>query len=310
MKKTVVICRPCGVCAGVRRALCAMENLLSSGTGPIYLLHELVHNRPVMEKLYARGVHLVSSPAEVPRGATVVLSAHGTEKNVIAALQQRDAVLLDTICPWVQANLHRCSAAAAAGRTVLLLGDAKHAEVKAMRSFSGPSVFCVGSAEEAETLPVDSAVTAIAQTTLDTELLRDLSTILRRRFQSAVQGPEGVCFATENRQKALRLAAPLADGVVILGSPHSANASHLIHIAEECGLAVHLMENPDALADTLPVSWTRVLLSAAASVPDAVLSAALDVFDRLGFERQPGPLAAQENAIFPAPEIAKAVKEQ
>ena len=236
---TILLARPRGFCAGVERAIEIVEKALAENGPPVYVRHEIVHNRHVVDGLRAKGAVFVEELDEVPGGALVVFSAHGVPKRIPAEAKRRNLIYADATCPLVS-KVHRgVEQHHKAGRTVLLIGHSGHPEVVGtMGQLPEGAVILVESVDQAERLEVaDPDNLAYAtQTTLSIRETEAILEVLRRRFPSIV-GPrrEDICYATTNRQRAVEAIAPRADLTLIIGSPNSSNSVRLVEVARAAG---------------------------------------------------------------------------
>ena len=308
----VILAGPRGFCAGVDRAIRVVEEALRRYGAPVYVRHEIVHNRTVVENLEAQGAIFVEELDEVPADAQVVFSAHGVPKSVPAEAQRRNLMYLDATCPLVS-KVHREAERHYAGggpdsRHILMIGHAGHPEVVGTMGQLPPgSVTLVQNAGEAAAVqPADAGRLAfITQTTLSVDDTSEIIDVLRARFP-AIEGPkrEDICYATTNRQAAVKAVAPDCDLVIVIGSANSSNSQRLREVAERAG-ARRAILLPKAEALEWPeLDGVRTLgLTAGASAPEALVQATLvrlgERFDLQIDERQ----VTQEDVVFrlPAP---------
>jgi 4-hydroxy-3-methylbut-2-enyl diphosphate reductase len=272
----ILLARPRGFCAGVERAIEIVEQALAQNGPPVYVRHEIVHNRHVVDELRAKGAVFVEELDEVPDEALVVFSAHGVPKAVPAEAKRRNLVYADATCPLVS-KVHRgVEQHYKNGRTVLLIGHSGHPEVVGtMGQLPEGAVVLVETVAQAETLEVpDRAKLAYAtQTTLSVRETEGILEVLRRRFP-AIMGPrrEDICYATTNRQRAVEAIAPFADLTLIIGSPNSSNSVRLVEVARAAGChhAV-LVQNAAAMDWRLLNGVSTVAMSAGASAPERLV---------------------------------------
>jgi 4-hydroxy-3-methylbut-2-enyl diphosphate reductase len=284
----VLLAAPRGFCAGVERAIKTVELALDANKGaPVYVRHEIVHNRTVVEDLKARGAVFVEDTAEIPAGATAVFSAHGVSPQVRQEAAERSLSMLDATCPLVSRVHAGVLRYAARGYTILFVGHKGHPEVEGVMGEAPGRVLLIETAEQAETVqPPDPQNVAYAtQTTLS---LDDVSTIvetLRRRFPSMV-GPDAgdVCYATQNRQEAVRALVTDhgADVVLVLGSPNSSNSNRLREVAEQAGARAYLLGSASELQSGWLEGAARVGVTAGASTPEHVVQRVVDRLRELG----------------------------
>jgi 4-hydroxy-3-methylbut-2-enyl diphosphate reductase len=300
----LVLAQPRGFCAGVVRAVEIVERALARGDGPVYVRHEIVHNGRVVADLRAKGARFVGSLDAVPDGATTIFSAHGVSRAVEAEAERRRLPVIDATCPLVAKVHGEGRRYAAQGRTVILVGHAGHAEVEGtLGQIDGP-VLLVGSVAEAEALdlPAEARLAYVTQTTLSVDDTRAIIATLRRRFPDLV-GPEtrDICYATQNRQAAVRALAEIADLILVVGARNSSNCNRLREIAAEAGRPSHLVEGAEDLA-ALDLAGARTLgLTAGASTPEVVIAEVIAALQRrtpLRISTLPGII---ESASFPLP---------
>ena len=306
----VVLAGPRGFCAGVDRAIRVVEEAIRRYGAPVYVRHEIVHNRTVVETLEAKGAVFVEELDEVPADAHVVFSAHGVPKSVPAEARRRNLSYLDATCPLVS-KVHREAERHYAGggpgaRHILMIGHAGHPEVVGTMGQLPPgSVTLVQDTAGAETVtPADPGRLAfITQTTLSVDDTADIVATLRRRFP-AIEGPkhEDICYATTNRQAAVKAIAPQCDLVVVIGSPNSSNSLRLREVAERGGAArAILLPRADQLDWKVLDGVRRLGITAGASAPESLVQ---ELLGRLGEryalrieERQ----VTQEDVVFKLP---------
>jgi len=273
---TVLLASPRGFCAGVDRAIQIVERALERFGTPIYVRHEIVHNRSVVEELESRGVVFVGELDEVPAGARVVFSAHGVARSVPQEAERRELSYLDATCPLVS-KVHRgAERNSAEGREVVLIGHAEHPEVVGTMGQLEPGemqlVETVADAEEFS--PRDPKRLAYAtQTTLAVDDTEEIIRVLRRRFPDIAEPhKDDICYATTNRQAAVKAIAPRCDAIVVIGSPNSSNSLRLTEVARKAGCPLAVMVgsyaelNWSALANT-----TTVGVTAGASAPERLV---------------------------------------
>jgi 4-hydroxy-3-methylbut-2-enyl diphosphate reductase len=277
---TVLLAAPRGFCAGVDRAIRIVEEALKRHGAPVFVRHEIVHNRYVVESLEAQGAVFVEELDEVPDGAPVVFSAHGVPKSVPAAARQRALPFLDATCPLVSKVHREVERHHATGRHLLLIGHAGHPEVVGTMGQVPPgSVTLIETAEDARRIrPADPARLAYAtQTTLSVDDTAEIVAILRDRFP-AIEGPrkEDICYATTNRQAAVKAIAARADLLVVIGATNSSNSMRLVEVAERAGCprAILIRRAADLPSDALDGVET-LALTAGASAPEVLVEEVL-----------------------------------
>lgn len=300
----VVLAQPRGFCAGVVRAIDIVERALTKYGAPIYVRHEIVHNRHVVESLKAKGAQFVEDLSEVPDGAVAVFSAHGVSRAVMAEARARDLPTLDATCPLVTKVHNQGRRYVAQGRTVVLIGHAGHPEVEGtLGQIDGPT-HLVQSEAEVNRLPlaIDAPIAYVTQTTLSVDDTRSIIEALERRFSDVV-GPEtrDICYATQNRQTAVRELSGIADVILVVGARNSSNSNRLREIGEEAGVPSYLVADGSEV-DLAWVQGAKVVgLTAGASAPEVLVQDVIEVL------RGAGPIdvsvlsGIEENITFRLP---------
>lgn len=275
----MLLAQPRGFCAGVIRAIQTVEHALRLHGPPVYVVHEIVHNRSVVDGLRSKGAVFVDRVEDVPRGAVAVLSAHGSPQEVFTRAESRSLRLVDAICPLVAKVHQQARRYAGQGRAIILIGHRGHPEVAGTVGSVGIPVHVVGNLRDvaALRLPADEPAAYVTQTTLSMDDARSIIDALKARF-SDLQGPEldDICYATQNRQDAVRRMAGSVDMVLVVGSPNSSNSNRLREVAAESGVAAYLVED----AAQLDPAWLRGIhrlgLTAGASAPESLVQAVLE----------------------------------
>jgi 4-hydroxy-3-methylbut-2-enyl diphosphate reductase len=275
----VVLAQPRGFCAGVERAIEIVERALDKFGPPIYVRHEIVHNRHVVENLRARGAVFVDELDEVPAGAMTVFSAHGVARRVEELAAARDLPVIDATCPLVAKVHAEGRRYAAQGREVVLVGHAGHAEVEGTIGQIPGKVHLVQTVEDVARLVVTDPeqLAYITQTTLSVDDTRGIIAALKARFP-AIVGPDvrDICYATQNRQQAVRDLARAVDLILVVGSRNSSNSNRLREIGQELGKPAYLIEDASALRPAWFDAVASVGLTAGASAPETLVQGVLD----------------------------------
>jgi 4-hydroxy-3-methylbut-2-enyl diphosphate reductase len=299
----VLLASPHGFCAGVTRAIGAVEEALARYGPPVYVRGQIIHSEHVLRDLEARGAVFVSSGDEVPDGRPCILSAHGVAPAVRAGLADRDLPLIDATCPLV-AKVHvEVRRYARAGREVVLIGRRGHEEVEGTAGEAPGRVFVVENEDEVDALPLprDARVAYTVQTTLAVDDVAQILARLRERFPD-LTGPskDDICYASQNRQAAVKAISGEADVVLVAGARNSSNSNRLVEVARAQGVEAHLV--PDA--GDLDPAWLEdaavVGLGAGASAPRSLVDAVLDRLASLGFDRVDVSEVTTETVRFPA----------
>ncbi len=272
----VLLCAPRGFCAGVEMAIKALAWMVRSFEPPVYCYHEIVHNKLVVDRFRDRGVVFVDDIDEVPEGRPIMLSAHGSAPEVVAAARTRGSYVVDAVCPLVTKVHHEVKMRAKQGYRILYVGHEGHEEAVGTMAVAPTSISRVESVDDVAALPdFDEPTALLAQTTLSHRDWSDVADAARDRFPDIWQpGRSDLCFATTNRQGALTAIAERCDAVVVIGSANSSNTTALAKLATEAGCArVYRVNGPDELPDDL--SGT-VGVTAGASAPEDVVRAVID----------------------------------
>ena len=280
----VVLAQPRGFCAGVVRAIEIVERALAKHGAPVYVRHEIVHNRHVVETLKGKGAIFVEDVAEVPPGAVTVFSAHGVARSVEAAAAARGLRVLDATCPLVAKVHAQGTRYAAQGRTVVLIGHAGHPEVVGTLGRVPEPVHLVASVADvaALTIPDGAPVAYITQTTLSVDDTRSIIAALQARYADIV-GPEtrDICYATQNRQNSVRDLGRVADVILVVGANNSSNSNRLREIGSEFDIPSYLVAD----GDMLDADWVKdaevVGVTAGASAPEVLVEDVIDALRRL-----------------------------
>ncbi len=281
----VILAQPRGFCAGVVRAIDIVEGALEKYGAPVYVNHEIVHNSHVVEGLKARGARFVDSVAEVPRGAPTVFSAHGVSRAVERQAAQRNLAVFDATCPLV-AKVHAHAAHyVEEGRALILIGHARHPEVEGIVGRVAGSVHLVQSEDDVAALALadDAPLAYVTQTTLSVDDTKAIIKALEKRFLNIV-GPntKDICYATQNRQAAVRALSRLVDAILVVGAKNSSNSNRLREIGAQAGVPSYLIADKDALDLDLVREANTVGLTAGASAPEVLVEGVIEALRGLG----------------------------
>lgn len=301
----MLLAAPRGYCAGVDRAVIAVERALEHYGAPIYVRKEIVHNRHVVETLSERGAVFVDDTAEVPEGARVVLSAHGVSPAVHAEAAERSLSTIDATCPLVTKVHKEAIRFARDGFRILLVGHAGHEEVEGTMGEAPDHITLVQSPEEARTIEVPDAekLVWISQTTLSVDETMETVEILRERFPHLQNPPsDDICYATQNRQVAVKKIGPEADLVIVVGSANSSNSVRLVEVALEHGAkAAHRVDFAREIDETWFHDVVTVGVTSGASVPENLVQDVLHLLADYGFDTVEEVVTAEEDLIFSLP---------
>ncbi|HEY0282404.1 MAG TPA: 4-hydroxy-3-methylbut-2-enyl diphosphate reductase [Rhizomicrobium sp.] len=270
----VVLAQPRGFCAGVVRAIDIVEHALAKYGQPVYVRHEIVHNRHVVETLKSKGARFVEELDEVPDGAVTVFSAHGVAPSVFQVANARGLPVLDATCPLVSKVHNLGKRYVADGRTLILIGHAGHPEVEGTKGQVGAPVHLVQSEADVAALdvPPETPVAYVTQTTLSIDDTRGIIAALKQRFTNIV-GPDitNICYATQNRQTAVRQLCRIADVIIVVGAKNSSNSNRLREIGIEEGVPSYLIADGSELDPAWVAGKKTVGLTAGASAPEALV---------------------------------------
>jgi 4-hydroxy-3-methylbut-2-enyl diphosphate reductase len=308
----ILLANPRGFCAGVDRAIEIVEQAIEKLGAPIYVRHEVVHNRFVVDGLKNRGALFVDELDEVPDDATVIFSAHGVSRAVRDEAERRGLAVVDATCPLVTKVHMEVIRYARDGREVVLIGHAGHPEVEGtMGQFSKLSdadIYLVESPEDVATLKVKNPETLafVTQTTLSVDDTVEIIDALRKRFP-AMSGPrkEDICYATQNRQDAVKALVRQCSIVLVVGSPNSSNSNRLREIAEKNGKSGYLVDGPDDLRKEWFTEDDIVGVTAGASAPELLVRRVLDRLMEWGGTTATEQTGREENIAFSLPKILR-----
>ena len=302
----VILAEPRGFCAGVDRAVEAVRGALRAYGRPLFVRHQIVHNRFVLEALEREGAIFVDTLEEVPEGQRVIFSAHGVAPSEWDRAAERKLRVIDATCPLVTKVHSEVEHYAEAHNTVILVGHAGHEEVKGTLGVAPGKVLLVGTVEEAETIEVSDPehIAAVTQTTLSVDDTRDIMATLKRRFPAiATPKTDDICYATQNRQNAVKELVEVSDVVLVVGSKQSSNANRMVEVARMLGGRAFLV---DSLADVEPdmIAGARSLgLTASASSPEWLVQEIIGAFSRRGAAVELMKIK-EERIHFPLPKPA------
>jgi 4-hydroxy-3-methylbut-2-en-1-yl diphosphate reductase len=309
--RKVLLAAPRGYCAGVDRAVETVEKALDLYDGPVYVRKQIVHNRHVVEELEKRGAIFVDQETEVPDGETVVFSAHGVAPSVHENAAKRNLRTIDATCPLVTKVHVEARKFAAEGYTIVLIGHEGHEEVEGTTGEAPENIVLVQTEQDAERLEVEDPdrVAYITQTTLAVDETLAIIAKLRERFPN-IAGPktDDICYATQNRQDAVKQLAPLCDLVLVIGSRNSSNSNRLVEVAQEHGAASHLIDNEHEVRDEWLDGVETVGITSGASAPEDLVQRLVAFFRERGAEEIAELEVSKEDVRFMMPkEIRKSV---
>jgi 4-hydroxy-3-methylbut-2-en-1-yl diphosphate reductase len=305
----VVLAAPRGYCAGVDRAVETVERALERYGPPVYVRKEIVHNKHVVEQLRERGAIFVDSESEVPEGSVTVFSAHGVSPAVYENARMRHLQTIDATCPLVTKVHVEARRFAAAGYTIVLVGHDGHEEVEGTMGEAPDQIVLVQSEEDVDALdlPDPEHVAYISQTTLSVDETRGIIERLRERFP-AIVGPrtDDICYATTNRQAAVRKLAAACDVVLVIGSRNSSNSQRLVEVARDLGAEAHLLDNASELDEGWLEGVRTVGISSGASAPEHLVAELVDLFRARGVSDVSEIRVTREDVRFMLPKTIRA----
>ena len=304
MSKRVLVAGPRSFCAGVVRAIDIVEKLLERHGPPVYVRHEIVHNVHVVRDLESRGAVFVDSEEEVPEGALVVLSAHGVAPQVYEKCVERGLHVVDAVCPLVSKVHAEARRYAARGYKIALVGHAGHVEVEGTMGEAPDSIALVETAEDARKLELDEGegIAYLTQTTLSLDDTADVVGALRERAPDLIGPPSAdICYATQNRQDAVKRICTEATLVLVVGSRTSSNANRLVEVARSRGAEAHLIDDETGLDPAWLEGHRTVGLTAGASSPELLVERVVARLAELGFADREDVEIAREDVFFRLP---------
>ena len=300
----VVLANPRGFCAGVERAIGIVERALAIHGAPIYVRHEVVHNKFVVDGLRRKGAIFVEELAEVPAGATLIFSAHGVSKAVRADAEARGLRVFDATCPLVTKVHVEVGKMREDGREIIMIGHRGHPEVQGTMGQSPGGMYLVETVEDIARLKVNDPerLAYVTQTTLSMDDAATVVSALRARFPEIV-GPkkDDICYATQNRQDAVKFMARQCDLVIVVGSPNSSNSNRLREVAQSRGVEAYMVDNAAQLRPEWIMGKRRVGVTAGASAPEVLVLEVIDRLKELGAKRVTQLEGIEENVVFALP---------
>jgi len=300
----VVLAQPRGFCAGVDRAIDIVERAIELHGVPIYVRHEIVHNRYVVDDLRNKGAIFIDELDQAPAGSIVVFSAHGVSQAVRREADARGLRVFDATCPLVTKVHIEVSRMRAAGREIIMIGHKGHPEVEGTLGQAQGGMYLVETAEDVANLQVadPSNLAFVTQTTLSVDDAATVSAALRARFPGIVEPKKSdICYATQNRQDAVKILAPECDLMLVVGSPNSSNSNRLREVAERIGIDAYLVDGADSIDPAWLVGRRRIGISAGASAPEVLVQQVVQRLKELGALSVRTMSGLEENIAFPLP---------
>ena len=300
----VLLANPRGFCAGVERAIGIVERALSIYGAPIYVRHEVVHNKFVVDDLRRKGAIFVEDLSAVPAGATLIFSAHGVAKAVRADAEARGLRVFDATCPLVTKVHVEVAKMRETGREIIMIGHRGHPEVQGTMGQSPDGMYLVETVQDVARLEVrdPDRLAYVTQTTLSVDDAATVVDALRARFPT-IAGPkkDDICYATQNRQDAVKFMAQRCDLVIVVGSPNSSNSNRLREVAQSRGIEAYMVDNATQLQPEWIARKRRIGVTAGASAPEVLVQAVIAKLADLGATRVAQLEGIEENVVFPLP---------
>ena len=300
----VLIAQPRGFCAGVERAISIVERALELHGRPIYVRHEIVHNKYVVEDLRAKGAIFVDELSEVPRGSTLIFSAHGVSQAVRQEAQLHGLKVFDATCPLVTKVHTEVQKMRAAGQEIVMIGHKGHPEAEGTMGQSREGLYLVETLDDVARLKVGNvdALAYVTQTTLSVDDAARIVAALKARFP-AIVGPkkDDICYATQNRQDAVKFMAPQCDLVLVVGSPNSSNSNRLREVAEKIGVEAYMIDDADQIKPEWITGKRRIGVTAGASAPEVLIQNVIERLRTMGAATARKLDGIDEQVKFPMP---------
>lgn len=314
LQTDIVLANPRGFCAGVDRAIIIVEEALEKFGAPIYVKHEVVHNKFVVDELRNKGAIFVEEIDEIPAGNTVIFSAHGVSKAVRAEAEARGLTAYDATCPLVTKVHKEVANLRNKDMEIIMIGHKGHPEVEGTMGQSDAGILLVETPDDVETLQVNNPdkLAYVTQTTLSMDDAAEVVAALQKRFPK-IQAPKSddICYATQNRQDAVKVMAKDCDLVIIVGSPNSSNSNRLREVAENQGVEAYMVDNKTLLKAEWLEGKKKVGVSAGASAPEILVKEVVEALQNMGANNVEELKGVVENVVFKLPKnLADAIKKQ
>jgi 4-hydroxy-3-methylbut-2-enyl diphosphate reductase len=300
----ILLAQPRGFCAGVDRAIEIVERALTQFGAPIYVRHEIVHNAYVVADLRSKGAIFIEELADVPAGNTVIFSAHGVSKAVQAEAQERGLTVFDATCPLVTKVHMEVAKMRREGREIIMIGHEGHPEVEGTMGQTEAGMYLVETVDDVLKLQVTDPdqLAYVSQTTLSVDDTTDIIAALKQRFPNIAEPKKGdICYATTNRQEAVKFMAPQVDVVIVVGSPNSSNSNRLREVAEKKGVPAYMVDNAELIRQEWLDGKRRVGVTAGASAPEVLVQAVIDRIKEGSLRSVRILEGIEEHVTFPMP---------
>lgn len=313
LEPNITLANPRGFCAGVDRAIIIVEQALDKFGAPIYVKHEVVHNKFVVDQLRQKGAVFVEELDEVPKGSTVIFSAHGVSKAVRAEAEERGLTAYDATCPLVTKVHIEVEKMRKKDMELIMIGHKGHPEVEGTMGQSDEGIFLVETPEDVSNLSVKdpNKLAYVTQTTLSMDDAAQVINALKARFPNILAPKsDDICYATQNRQDAVKIMAKDCDLVIIVGSPNSSNSNRLREVAEHQGIEAYMVDNASYLQQAWLAGKKKIGVSAGASAPEVLVKEVVDALQQLGANDVTELQGVVENVVFKLPRnLTEALKE-
>jgi len=304
MENEILLAQPRGFCAGVDRAIEIVERALQQFGAPIYVRHEIVHNAYVVNDLRTKGAIFIEDLDDVPAGNTLVFSAHGVSKAVREEAESRGLKVFDATCPLVTKVHIEVAKMRKQGAEIIMIGHAGHPEVEGTMGQAEEGMHLVETVDDVNTLQVANPdqLAYVSQTTLSVDDTAEIIEALKARFPNIIEPKKGdICYATTNRQEAVKFMAPQVEVVVVVGSPNSSNSNRLREVADKMGTPAYMVDNAAAIDPSWIAGKRRIGVTAGASAPEVLVQAVIDRLKELGAASVRALEGVEENVTFPLP---------
>jgi 4-hydroxy-3-methylbut-2-enyl diphosphate reductase len=304
VENEILLAQPRGFCAGVDRAIEIVERALQQFGAPIYVRHEIVHNKFVVEDLRNKGAIFIEDLDDVPAGNTLVFSAHGVSKAVRQEAESRGLKIFDATCPLVTKVHVEVSKMRRQGAEIVMIGHDGHPEVEGTMGQAEEGMHLVETVEDVARLQVANPdlLAYVSQTTLSVDDTAEIIAALKTRFPNIMEPKKGdICYATTNRQEAVKFMAPQVEVVIVVGSPNSSNSNRLRELADKLGTPAYMIDQADMIDPQWIAGKKRIGLTAGASAPEVLVQAVIDRLKQLGAASVRALEGVEENVTFPLP---------
>ncbi len=304
MDKVILLAQPRGFCAGVYRAIEVVERAIEQFGAPIYVRHEIVHNSYVVEGLRKKGAIFIEELDEVPSGSTVIFSAHGVSKAVRADADARGLKIFDATCPLVTKVHMEVAKMRGEGREIIMIGHRGHPEVEGTMGQVETGIHLVQVPEDVDALQIrnPNLLAYVSQTTLSVDDTAAIIAALKQRFPNIAEPKKAdICYATTNRQEAVKALVPNVDVIIVVGSPNSSNSNRLREVAEKRGTLAYMVDNATQIDPAWLIGKTRIGVTAGASAPEVLVQAVIDRLKKYGINHVRILEGAEEKTAFPLP---------